>query len=358
MAEGLLLNAAADLIDGGGAELDDVEGIEHGDGVLELVVEGVLVAVERIEGRDLDAGAEGLVALVEPVGVDGAGPAGHEVEQPGARSSLAVTGKIDHPGQLLRPTTAVLDRLGADVMPHVLIDPEGGDAAEAGLVIGHLLQQRTRARATRCATSSRAGAPAPGPRRARDGVARSPTSTPACVSNARGRAMVSSCSVNAPAGQSGSTHRQVRLRHLSSTGRPKHGVSISRTSRRPWLRITTPQTRQPSTRAGDSTSTRKTAPRWPSPPARRSRAARGGRREDHTASSSNWQNAQREHAVPSDTVEAFRSNSLVAFDLREASTHLPATQTRESVTPTSGMKSPVSRFRRPGIGRRRLWRRR
>jgi hypothetical protein len=50
----------------------------------------------------------------------------------------------------------------------------------------------------------------------------------------------------------------------------------------------------------------------------------------------------RAHAVPSDTVEAFRSNSLVAFDLWKASTHLPAAHTRESVTPTSGMKSPLS----------------
>jgi hypothetical protein len=43
--------------------------------------------------------------------------------------------------------------------------------------------------------------------------------------------------------------------------------------------------------------------------------------------------------VPSDTVEAFRSISLVAIDLQKASTHLPAAQTRESVTPTSGTQS-------------------
>jgi len=40
-----------------------------------------------------------------------------------------------------------------------------------------------------------------------------------------------------------------------------------------------------------------------------------------------------------DTVEAFRSISLVAIDLQKASTHLPATQTRESLTPTSSTKS-------------------
>lgn len=49
------------------------------------------------------------------------------------------------------------------------------------------------------------------------------------------------------------------------------------------------------------------------------------------------------HAVPSDIVGAFRSRSLVAFDLGEASAHLPATQPRVSVTPTSGTKSRKSR---------------
>lgn len=45
------------------------------------------------------------------------------------------------------------------------------------------------------------------------------------------------------------------------------------------------------------------------------------------------------HAVPSDTVEAFRSISLVAVDPWEAPTHLPSGQDRESVTPTGGTKS-------------------
>ncbi|MBC8090912.1 MAG: hypothetical protein H7Y15_03030 [Pseudonocardia sp.] len=47
---GVLLDAAADVIDDRGGERDDVEGVEHGDGVLQLVVDGVLVAVERVQG--------------------------------------------------------------------------------------------------------------------------------------------------------------------------------------------------------------------------------------------------------------------------------------------------------------------
>jgi hypothetical protein len=44
------------------------------------------------------------------------------------------------------------------------------------------------------------------------------------VSNARGAATSGSCSVNTPVGHNDSAHRHVRLRHTSSTGRPKHGA--------------------------------------------------------------------------------------------------------------------------------------
>ena len=49
MPEGLLLDASSDFVDGGGAELDNMERIQHGDGVFELVIDGVLVAVEGIQ---------------------------------------------------------------------------------------------------------------------------------------------------------------------------------------------------------------------------------------------------------------------------------------------------------------------
>jgi len=66
---GVLLDASADVVQGGGAEGDDVQGVQDGGGVLELVADGVVVAVERVHGRDLDTGAERLGPGGEPVGV-------------------------------------------------------------------------------------------------------------------------------------------------------------------------------------------------------------------------------------------------------------------------------------------------
>jgi len=48
VAGGLLLHPAADVVQGGGAELDDVEGVDHGGGVFALDVDGVLVPVEGV----------------------------------------------------------------------------------------------------------------------------------------------------------------------------------------------------------------------------------------------------------------------------------------------------------------------
>ena len=61
-----LLDAATDLIDGVPGQRHDVEGIQHGGGVGEFVIDRVLVAAERVQGGDLDAGLERLPALVEP----------------------------------------------------------------------------------------------------------------------------------------------------------------------------------------------------------------------------------------------------------------------------------------------------
>jgi len=83
---------------------------------------------------DLDAVAELLVAGLEPRLVGGTGSAGDEVQEPGLNTSVLVTGQVDHPGQLLRTTPAVLDGLGRDVVPEVLIDAQGGDVVEAGLI--------------------------------------------------------------------------------------------------------------------------------------------------------------------------------------------------------------------------------
>ena len=140
-------------------------------------------------------------------------------------------------------------------MPHVLIDAQGRDVLEPGLIRGHRLEQRldrppdgVPGRAELAGQATHRGVlttqlpdrPPPRP----------------VVSSARGAARSSCCSVNAPAEQDGSSHRQVRLRQISSTGRPKQGTSTSRTSRRPWLWTTTPHVGQPTTCGGDSTTTR------------------------------------------------------------------------------------------------------
>ena len=45
------------------SKLDDMEGIEDAGGVLELIVDGVLVSLEGIQCRDLDTGAKLFAAL-------------------------------------------------------------------------------------------------------------------------------------------------------------------------------------------------------------------------------------------------------------------------------------------------------
>ena len=59
----VLLDAATHLIKGIAGELDDVKGIEHAGGVLELVINGVLISLEGIQRRDLDTGAKVFAAL-------------------------------------------------------------------------------------------------------------------------------------------------------------------------------------------------------------------------------------------------------------------------------------------------------
>ncbi len=129
MPKGVLLNAATDLVDGGGAELDDVERVQHGRGVFELVVDRGLVAGERVQRCDLHVPSERFAAFGEPGRVGLPGAARNEVEQPGPRLSGAVAAQIDHPGQFLRTELA-----GVDVMPDVLIDTQRGDVLESGLV--------------------------------------------------------------------------------------------------------------------------------------------------------------------------------------------------------------------------------
>ena len=59
----VLLDAATHLIESVASELDDVKGIEHAGGVLELIVDGVLVSLEGVQRRDLHPRTEVFSAL-------------------------------------------------------------------------------------------------------------------------------------------------------------------------------------------------------------------------------------------------------------------------------------------------------
>ena len=59
----VLLDAATHLIESVASELDDVKGVQDAGGVLELVVDGVLVSLEGVQRRDLDTGAKLFAAL-------------------------------------------------------------------------------------------------------------------------------------------------------------------------------------------------------------------------------------------------------------------------------------------------------
>ena len=59
----VLLDAATYLIESVASEFDDMEGIQDAGGVLELVINGVLVSLEGVQCRDLDTGAKLFAAL-------------------------------------------------------------------------------------------------------------------------------------------------------------------------------------------------------------------------------------------------------------------------------------------------------
>ena len=79
----VLLDAAAYLTWGVASELDDVKGVEHAGGVLELVINGVLISLEGIQRRDLDTGAKLFAALGQPVLMRGARPSWDQIHSSG-----------------------------------------------------------------------------------------------------------------------------------------------------------------------------------------------------------------------------------------------------------------------------------
>jgi len=246
---GVLLHAAAGVVERGGTELHDVEGVQYRGGVLELVADGVVVAVERLQGGGLDARPERLGSGGDPVGVGASRAPRHQVQQPGVHPALGVAGQIHHPGQLLGTPPAGLDRLGAHVVPDVFIHPKTADPVEAGFVGGHLLQQRCHRRPQ--------GPPAGAELAGQAGDAgvlaaqlgqRPPPGPPRQQPPRRGHLLVL-------LGEHPHRARrhQVRLRQRTRTGRPNAGASIRVCTRRPWLAATALQSGHPTNPGADST---------------------------------------------------------------------------------------------------------
>ena len=79
----VLLDATTHLIESVTGELDDVKGIEHAGGVLELVINGVLISLEGIQRRDSHPRTEVFSALGQPVLMRGARPSRDQVHSSG-----------------------------------------------------------------------------------------------------------------------------------------------------------------------------------------------------------------------------------------------------------------------------------
>ena len=122
----VLLDAAAYLTWGVASELDDMEGIQDAGGVLELVINGVLISLEGIQRRDLDTGAKLFAALGQPVLVHGARPSRDQIQQTG-RGMILPSRQVDDAGEFTGPSSA-----SVLVMPHMLVNPQHPNPCEAG----------------------------------------------------------------------------------------------------------------------------------------------------------------------------------------------------------------------------------
>ena len=114
----VLLDAATHLIESVTCELDDVKGIEDAGGVLELVINGVLISLEGIQRRDSHPRTEVFSALGQPVLVHGARPSWDQIQQAG-RGVILPACQVHDAGELTgAPAASVL------VVPHVLVNPQ------------------------------------------------------------------------------------------------------------------------------------------------------------------------------------------------------------------------------------------
>lgn len=151
VAQGVLLDAATDLVDHGRGELDDVERVQDCDRVGQLIADGVGLPAERVQGGVLDAGGEAAGLGGQPPGVGGTRPAREHVQQACTDKSGLVTGQVDHRRDRAVPTVmaGLLD---------VLIDPEGDHAGQPDRPSAG--SPRSRSRPRPCASRHQGGGPA------------------------------------------------------------------------------------------------------------------------------------------------------------------------------------------------------
>ena len=88
----ILLDTAAYLTWSVPGELDDMKGVQHAGGVLELVINGVFISLERTQRRNSHPSAEVFSTLGQSVLVHGARPAWDQLHQAGRRMILPASG--------------------------------------------------------------------------------------------------------------------------------------------------------------------------------------------------------------------------------------------------------------------------
>ena len=100
VAQGVLPVPAAHLIERVTGGLDDMEAAWHAGGVAGLVIDGVFAPLGTGPKSRWCLGAELLAALGQPVAVDRAGPAWHQIQQAG-RGTVPSPGQVHDAGDLL-----------------------------------------------------------------------------------------------------------------------------------------------------------------------------------------------------------------------------------------------------------------
>lgn len=121
MSERVLGSSSSGVETAGDEEHSEAVVVEDGAGVVEVVIDGVFVSVERVQGGDLHARTEILAVVFEPVTVCLTGSSGNQVKQSGPGTPLGIWGQVNQPGQLFRAPPASFNGSGRDMMPDVLV---------------------------------------------------------------------------------------------------------------------------------------------------------------------------------------------------------------------------------------------